>query len=147
MPRDRDSKFHITWVDCEQSFQSAHAPSRISSFSTNLTQRRSAPTTRNVFKKATICQLRQAACGKLHNDPPTKRVSGGPEACNNPVSCALVFCAPWRFTRQGISRQSPTGLHHMSCPVHAPFAKDLHCGKYNDFPCILSTTRALMHGE
>jgi hypothetical protein len=71
----------------------------------------------------------------------------------HPVSCALVCCASPRFTRQGISKQSPTSgiapTHVMACA--RSICKELcHYGPYSSFLYILSTTpgeASLMPGE
>ena len=157
MPRDRDSKFSHYWTDLEQCSNLHMAPAFY--LSTNLTQRRSALTTKTFCSKgseATICQLRQATFRRHHNAPPTRQPASARKTsvvtrktCNNPrVMCSSILYS-MAFHQAG-DFQAVSHIRNatnMSCPVHTPFEKDLHYGKYSSSPRILSTTRTLTHDE
>lgn len=147
-------KFQIShyWADLEQCFN-LHMPPDFY-LSTNLTQRPSATDNENVFKEIrgypfvsfTASHLSQASQRSAHEATRLSRkdVSRDQKRATNPVSCALVSCVPWRFTKQGISRQSPTSESHkhvMSC-THS-ICKGLALRQIQQLSCTLSTIRAL----
>lgn len=150
-------KFQIShyWADLEQCFN-LHMPPDFY-LSTNLTQRPSATDNENVFKEIrgypfvsfTASHLSQASQRSAHEATRLSRkdISRDQKRTTNPVSCALVSCVPWRFTKGFLGSLPHRNRTNMSCPAHTPFAKDLHCGKYSNFLASYLPYGLFMHGE